>query len=147
MVQFQREATSCDRAVWFVISGWISERWGPRAVALIIALSPWGRTPEWQRSSSHFYQVRLDDWAHPVHCQWPFPFKEPIPRTLGRRDESHITKRHLLSNLLCSCEAITSRLPARLLNNCHMYSTEAFSVYDFFIFFFFLIQPPHHTKE
>lgn len=86
LVQFLREATSCDRVVWFVISGWILQWWGPRALTLIITLYPWGRTLEWQQCSSHFYQVRLGDWAHPVPCQWPFPFKERFPRTLGHRD-------------------------------------------------------------
>lgn len=86
LVQFLREATFCARVVWFVISGWILERRGPRALTLIITLHPWGGTLEWRQCSSHFYQVRLGDWAHPVPCQWPFPFKERFPRTLGHRD-------------------------------------------------------------
>lgn len=100
LVQFPREATSCARVVWFVISGWILERRGPRVLTLLITLHPRGRTLEWQRCSSHFYQVRFGDWAHSVPCQWPFPFKERFPRTLGHRDQLHITSRHLFSNLL-----------------------------------------------
>lgn len=40
LVQFLKNATSCARVLWFVISGWILERRGPRALTLIITLIP-----------------------------------------------------------------------------------------------------------